>query len=187
VRIDGHDLRDVTLESVGEQVGIVFQDTFLFHATVRENLLFARPDASDRELRAACRSAYLDHVVEALPDGYDTVVGERGHRLSGGEKQRLAIARVILKDPRVLVLDEATSNLDTESERLIQAAMVPLFRGRTSVVIAHRLSTVLAADQILVMERGSLVERGTHRELVARAGLYARLYRLQFEPEMRAG
>jgi ATP-binding cassette subfamily B protein len=187
VRIDGHDLRDVTLESVGEQVGTVFQDTFLFHATVRENLLFARPDASDAALRAACRSAYLDHVIEALPDGYDTVVGERGHRLSGGEKQRLALARVILKDPRILVLDEATSNLDTESERLIQAALVPLFRGRTSVVIAHRLSTVLAADQILVMERGGLVERGTHRELLARGGLYARLYRLQFEPEVRAG
>ena len=187
VRIDGHDLRDVTLESVGAQVGIVFQDTFLFHATVRENLRFARPDASNLELRAACRSAYLDHVIEALPDGYDTVVGERGHRLSGGEKQRLALARVILKDPRILVLDEATSNLDTESERLIQAALLPLFRGRTSVVIAHRLSTVLAADQILVMERGSLVERGTHRELLAKGGLYARLHRLQFEPEVRVG
>jgi ATP-binding cassette subfamily B protein len=187
VRIDGHDLRDVTLDSVGEQVGIVFQDTFLFHATVRENLLFARPEASDGELRAACRSAYLEHVIDALPDGYDTVVGERGHRLSGGEKQRLALARVVLKDPRILVLDEATSNLDTESERLIQAALLPLFRGRTSVVIAHRLSTVLAADQILVMERGSLVERGTHRELLAKGGLYARLYHLQFEPEVRAG
>jgi ATP-binding cassette, subfamily B, bacterial len=187
VRIDGHDLRDVTLESVGRQVGIVFQDTFLFHATVRENLLYARPEATDAELRAACRSAYLEHVVEALPDGYDTVVGERGHRLSGGEKQRLAIARVILKGPRVLVLDEATSNLDTESERLIQAALQPLFLGRTSVVIAHRLSTVLAADQILVMERGRLVEAGPHRELLARGGLYARLYRLQFEAGVRAG
>ncbi|HEY4026987.1 MAG TPA: ABC transporter ATP-binding protein [Candidatus Dormibacteraeota bacterium] len=187
VRIDGQDVRDVTLESVGHQVGIVFQDTFLFHTTVRENLLYARPDATDDELRAACRSAYMDHVIEALPDGYETVVGERGHRLSGGEKQRLAIARVILKDPRILVLDEATSNLDTESERLIQAALQPLFRGRTSVVIAHRLSTVLAADQILVMERGRLVEQGTHRELLASSGLYARLYRLQFEPEVRAG
>ncbi len=186
VRIDGHDLREVTLESVGQQVGIVFQDTFLFHATVRENLRYARPDATDRELRAACRSAYLDHVIEALPDGYDTVVGERGHRLSGGEKQRMAIARVVLKDPRILVLDEATSNLDTESERLIQAALQPLFRGRTSVVIAHRLSTVLAADQILVMEGGRMVERGTHRELLAAGGLYARLYHLQFEPEVRA-
>lgn len=186
VRIDGHDLRDVTLESVGAQVGIVFQDTFLFHATVRENLLYARPEATDIELRAACRSAYLDHVIDALRDGYDTVVGERGHRLSGGERQRMAIARVILKDPRILVLDEATSNLDTESERLIQAALQPLFRDRTSVVIAHRLSTVLAADQILVMERGRLVEQGAHRDLVARGGLYARLYRLQFEPEERA-
>jgi ATP-binding cassette, subfamily B, bacterial len=187
VRIDGHDLREATLESVGRQVGIVFQDTFLFHATVRENLLYARPGASDRDLLAACRAAYLEHVVESLPDGLDTVVGERGHRLSGGEKQRLAIARVILKDPRILVLDEATSNLDTESERLIQAALQPLFRGRTSVVIAHRLSTVLAADQILVMERGKLVERGAHRDLLARGGLYARLYRMQFASEERAG
>jgi ATP-binding cassette subfamily B protein len=138
-------------------------------------------------MRAACRAAYLDHVIEALPEGYDTIVGERGHRLSGGEKQRLAIARVILKDPRILVLDEATSNLDTESERLIQAALQPLFRGRTSVVIAHRLSTVLAADQILVMEHGRLVERGTHRDLVALGGLYARLYQLQFGPDARAG
>jgi ATP-binding cassette subfamily B protein len=187
VRLDGHDLREVTLESIGRQVGIVFQDTFLFHTTVRENLVYARPEATDQEVRAACRAAYLDHVIEALPEGYDTVVGERGHRLSGGEKQRLAIARVILKDPRILVLDEATSNLDTESERLIQAALQPLFRGRTSVVIAHRLSTVLAADQILVMEHGRLVERGTHRDLVALGGLYARLYQLQFGPDARAG
>lgn len=187
VLIDGSDLREVTLESVGRQVGIVFQDTFLFHATVRENLLYARPEANEAELRAACRAAYLEHVVDALPDGLDTVVGERGHRLSGGEKQRMAIARVILKDPRILVLDEATSNLDTESERLIQAALQPLFVGRTSVVIAHRLSTVLAADQILVMERGRLVEQGTHRDLVARGGLYARLHRMQFASEERAG
>jgi ATP-binding cassette subfamily B protein len=186
VRIDGHDLRDLTLESVGRHVGLVFQDTFLFHTTVRENLLYARPDADDEELRAACRAAFFEHVVDGLPEGFETVVGERGHRLSGGEKQRLALARVILKDPRILVLDEATSNLDTESERLIQAALQPLFRGRTAVVIAHRLSTVLAADQILVMERGRLVERGTHSELLARGGLYARLYRLQFEPAVRA-
>jgi ATP-binding cassette subfamily B protein len=186
VRIDGHDLRDVTLDSVGRHVGLVFQDTFLFHTTVRENLLYARPEAGEEELRAACRAAFFEHVVDALPEGFETVVGERGHRLSGGEKQRLALARVILKDPRILVLDEATSNLDTESERLIQAALQPLFRGRTAVVIAHRLSTVLAADQILVMERGRLVERGTHGELLARGGLYARLYRLQFEPAVRA-
>ena len=182
VRVDGHDLRDVQLESVGRQIGIVFQDTFLFHASVRENLLYARPEAGDEELRAACRAAYVDHLISSLPDGYDTVVGERGHRLSGGEKQRMAIARVILKDPRILILDEATSNLDTESERLIQAALQPLFRGRTSVVIAHRLSTVLAADQILVLERGRLVEQGTHLELLSRGELYARLYRMQFEP-----
>jgi ATP-binding cassette subfamily B protein len=154
---------------------------------VRDNLLYARPDATEADLRAACRAAYIEHLVDSLPDGFDTIVGERGHRLSGGEKQRMAIARVILKDPRILVLDEATSSLDTESERLIQAALQPLFRGRTSVVIAHRLSTVLAADQILVMERGHLVEQGTHSQLLARGGLYARLYRLQFEPEARAG
>lgn len=187
VRVDGRDLRDVTLESIGRHVGLVFQDTFLFHTTVRENLLYARAEATEEELRAACRAAYIDHVIELLPDGYDTVVGERGHRLSGGEKQRLALARVILKDPRILVLDEATSNLDTESERLIQAALQPLFRDRTAVVIAHRLSTVLAADQILVMDRGRLVEWGAHGELLARGGLYSRLYRLQFEPEVRAG
>jgi ATP-binding cassette subfamily B protein len=180
VSIDGHDLRDVTLESVGRQVGIVFQDTFLFHTTVRENLLYARPEATDDELRAACRAAYIDHFIDSLPEGYETIVGERGHRLSGGEKQRMAIARVILKDPRILVLDEATSNLDTESERLIQAALQPLFRGRTSVVIAHRLSTVLAADQILVLDHGRVVERGTHRDLLACGGLYERLYSLQF-------
>jgi ATP-binding cassette subfamily B protein len=180
VSIDGHDLRDVTLESVGRQVGIVFQDTYLFHTTVRENLLYAHPEATDDELRAACRAAYIDHFIDSLPEGYETIVGERGHRLSGGEKQRMAIARVILKDPRILVLDEATSNLDTESERLIQAALQPLFRGRTSVVIAHRLSTVLAADQILVLDHGRIVERGTHRDLLACGGLYERLYTLQF-------
>jgi len=180
IRIDGHDLRDVTLASLGRQIGIVFQDTFLFHTTVRENLLYVRPEASEEEMVAAARAAYIHDFIESLPQGYETVVGERGHRLSGGEKQRLAIARVILKDPRILILDEATSNLDSESERLIQAALKPLFKGRTSIVIAHRLSTVLAADRILVMDRGRLVEQGTHAELLALGGLYARLYRTQF-------
>ena len=180
IRIDGHDIRDLTLESLGRQIGIVFQDTFLFHTTVRENLLYARPDATDEQLVAAARAAHVHDFIESLPQGYDTLVGERGHRLSGGEKQRLAIARVILQDPRILILDEATSNLDSESERLIQAALEPLFEGRTSIVIAHRLSTVLAADRILVLDRGHLVEQGTHRELLLENGLYARLYRTQF-------
>jgi ATP-binding cassette subfamily B protein len=183
VRLDGHDIRKLTLESLGQQIGIVFQDTFLFHASLRDNLLYARPDASDEEIVTAARAAYIHDFIESLPDGYATLVGERGHRLSGGEKQRIAIARVILKDPRVLILDEATSNLDSESERLIQAALKPLFRGRTSIVIAHRLSTILAADKILVFDRGRLVEQGTHFELLERGGLYARLYRTQFETE----
>jgi ATP-binding cassette subfamily B protein len=183
VRLDGHDLKQLTLESLGRQVGIVFQDTFLFHSSVRENLLYARPEATEEEMVAAAKAANIHDFIDSLPDGYDTIVGERGHRLSGGEKQRLAIARVILKDPRVLILDEATSNLDSESERLIQAALKPLFKGRTSIVIAHRLSTILAADKILVFDRGRLVEQGTHYELLQKGGLYARLYRTQFETE----
>jgi ATP-binding cassette, subfamily B, bacterial len=180
IRIDGQDIRDLTLESLGRQIGVVFQDTFLFHTTVRENLLYAKPDATDEQMIAAARAAQVHDFIESLPQGYETLVGERGHRLSGGEKQRLAIARVILRDPRILILDEATSNLDSESERLIQAALEPLFQGRTSIVIAHRLSTVLAADRILVLDRGQLVEQGTHRELLLQNGLYARLYRTQF-------
>jgi ATP-binding cassette subfamily B protein len=170
----------VRLESLGENLGIVFQDTFLFHASIRENLLYARPDATERQLAAAVRDAYLFEFIHSLPDGYDTIVGERGHRLSGGEKQRVAIARVILKDPRILILDEATSHLDTLSEQMIQAALQELFKNRTSIVIAHRLSTVLAADLILVLDRGRIVERGTHRELVEQGGLYAALYERQF-------
>jgi ATP-binding cassette subfamily B protein len=180
VTIDGHDVRDVTLSSLGENLGIVFQDTFLFHASIRENLLYARPEASPDELAAAVRDAHLHELVRGLPDGYDTIVGERGHRLSGGEKQRVAIARVILKDPRILILDEATSHLDTLSEQLIQAALHELFKNRTSLVIAHRLSTVLAADRILVLDRGRIVERGSHHELIERDGLYATLYEHQF-------
>jgi ATP-binding cassette subfamily B protein len=187
VTIDGHDLRDVTLASLGENLGIVFQDTFLFHASIRENLLYARPDATDQQLEAAVRDAHLEEFIRALPDGYDTIVGERGHRLSGGEKQRVAIARVILKDPRILILDEATSHLDTLSEQFIQAALQQLFQNRSSLVIAHRLSTVLAADQILVLDQGRIVERGTHHELLDRDGLYAMLYDRQFRASAQTG
>jgi ATP-binding cassette, subfamily B, bacterial len=183
VLLDGYDVRDLTLESLMRHIGIVFQDTFLFHASIRENLLYARPDASEAAMIAAAEAAYMHDFIAALPDGYDTVVGERGHRLSGGEKQRVAIARVILKDPRILILDEATSNLDSVSEQLIQAALAPLFVGRSSVVIAHRLSTILAADLILVLDRGRLVDHGTHSELLERGGLYATLYERQFRPE----
>ena len=183
VCVDGVDLRDATLESLSAHLGIVFQDTFLFHASVRENLLYARPDATWPEVESAARAACIHDFIAGLPDGYDTVVGERGHRLSGGEKQRVAIARVILKDPRVVILDEATSNLDSVSEHLIQAALRPLFAGRTSIVIAHRLSTVLAADCILVLDEGRLVDRGTHHELLQREGLYRALYERQFRTE----
>jgi ATP-binding cassette subfamily B protein len=186
IRIDGHDIRELTLESLGQQIGMVFQDTYLFHSSVRENLMYARPDATEADMIAAARAAYAHDFIASLPDGYDTVVGERGHRLSGGEKQRVAIARVILKDPRILILDEATSNLDSESEYLIQAALKPLFRGRTSIVIAHRLSTILAADVILVFDRGRLVEQGSHYRLLQQGGLYARLYERQFQPLERA-
>jgi ATP-binding cassette subfamily B protein len=180
ITLDGHDLRDVTLESLARQVGMVTQETYLFHDTVRANLLYARPHATQEELEAACQAANIHDMIASLPEGYDTVVGERGYRLSGGEKQRLAIARVILKDPCLLVLDEATSHLDSQSEALIQAALEPLMESRTSLVIAHRLSTILAADQIVVLDDGHLVETGTHAELLARGGLYAHLYETQF-------
>jgi ATP-binding cassette subfamily B protein len=188
VLVDGHDVRDLTLDSLRRHIGIVFQDTFLFHASIRDNLLYARPEAGQQEMIAAAEAAYLHEFIASLPDGYDTIVGERGHRLSGGEKQRVAIARVILKDPRILILDEATSNLDTISEQLIQAALRPLFAARTSVVIAHRLSTILAADLILVLDRGRLIDHGTHAELLDRGGLYTTLYERQFkgEAEQRA-
>jgi ATP-binding cassette, subfamily B, bacterial len=180
VLIDGHDVRDLQLESLGELIGVVTQETYLFHDSIRENLLFAKPDATDEELLEAIEASAIGDRVRELPAGLDTVVGERGYRMSGGEKQRLAIARVFLKDPRILILDEATSALDTHSERLIQAAFAKLMQGRTTVAIAHRLSTILRADQILVMDHGRVVEQGTHAQLVNRGGLYGRLYLEQF-------
>lgn len=180
IRIDGVDLRDLKLDTLSSQIGMVTQETYLFHDTIRTNLLYSRLDASQADLEAACKAANIHNFINELPDGYDTVVGERGYRLSGGEKQRLALARVILKDPRILVLDEATSSLDSESEALIQEALKRVMAGRTSIVIAHRLSTILAADQILVIDRGRVLERGTHTELLAQKGLYAHLYKTQF-------
>jgi ATP-binding cassette, subfamily B, bacterial len=181
VLIDGHDLRSVTLESLRRNIGIVTQETYLFHDTVANNLRYGKPDATDAELEAAARAANIADFIAALPDGYDTVVGERGHKLSGGERQRLAIARVLLKDPRILILDEATSSLDYENEAAIQRALEVVMRGRTSLVIAHRLSTVLAADVIFVVDAGRIVESGRHATLLARGGLYSRLYRTQFK------
>jgi ATP-binding cassette, subfamily B, bacterial len=180
VALDGLDVREIALASLAELVGMVTQETYLFHTTIRENLLYARPDATDEELEAAARAAAIHDRILSLSEGYDTIVGERGYRMSGGEKQRLAIARVILKDPRVLILDEATSALDTTSERLVQAALEPLMAERTTIAIAHRLSTILAADVIFVLDHGQIVERGTHPELVDADGLYAQLYRQQF-------
>ncbi len=179
ITLDGHDLRDLTQESLRAHMGMVTQETFLFHASIRENLLYARPDATEEQMIGAARAAHIHAFIQGLPDGYNTVVGERAFRLSGGERQRLSIARALLKDPRILVLDEATSNLDATSEYLIQQALETLLRGRTSLVIAHRLSTILTADKILVMDKGRLAEAGRHEELLARGGLYATLYHQQ--------
>ncbi|MGG4393923.1 ABC transporter ATP-binding protein [Paenibacillus thiaminolyticus] len=180
VFIDGHAVRDVTLESLRAQVAYVTQESFMFHATVADNLRIAKDSATQDELEEACRKAYIHDMIAGLPQGYDTVVGERGHRLSGGERQRLAIARAILKNPRILILDEATSHLDSESEAYVQAALSELMQGRTTIVIAHRLSTVLSADQILVVEEGEIVERGRHEALLKLDGRYASLYTTQF-------
>ena len=183
VSFDGIDLRALALADLSRYTAKVTQETTLFHASVEENLRYAKPDATTAELERACRLAQIQEVIENLPQGLATVVGERGYKLSGGEKQRLAIARVVLRDPRLLILDEATSSLDSRSEALIQQALEPLLEGRTSLVIAHRLSTILRADLILVMEKGRIVERGVHSELLARGGLYARLYEQQFGRE----
>lgn len=182
VLLDDHDLKEVTLDSLSENIGMVTQDTYLFYDTIKANMLYARPDATPAEIVAAAKAANIHDFVASLPDGYDTVVGERGYRLSGGERQRIAIARVILKDPQILVLDEATSHLDSLSEALIQEALQRVMKDRTSLVIAHRLSTILAADKILVMENGRLAESGTHAELLENGGLYNSLYETQFRP-----
>ena len=180
VRVDGHDVRDLTLTSLTAAIGMVTQDPHLFHDTIRTNLRYARPESTDAEIVAACEAARIHELIRGLPDGYDTIVGERGYRLSGGEKQRLALARVLLKSPAIVILDEATAHLDSETELLVQQALAEALAGRTSLVIAHRLSTIQAADQILVVDEGRIVERGTHTQLVERDGLYRELYLTQY-------
>lgn len=180
VRVDGHDVRDLGVDSLTAAIGMVPQDPHLFHDTVRNNLRYARPDATEEKIEEAARAAQIHQLIAALPDGYDTMVGERGYRFSGGEKQRLAIARLLLQDPAIVILDEATAHLDSESERLVQAALAEALAGRSSLVIAHRLSTVVDADHIVVVDRGRVVEHGTHAELLAAGGLYAELCRIQF-------
>jgi len=179
IEVGGVDIRDLTMKSLRENIGVVMQDAHLFHDTIGENLRYAKPGATEAEMKSACEAAQIWSLVSSLPNGFDTMVGERGHRLSGGEKQRLAIARLLLKSPQVVILDEATAHLDSENEALVHEALSAALKGRTSLVIAHRLSTVRDADQILVLEKGSIVERGTHDELVAKNGLYAELYNRQ--------
>ncbi len=180
VEIDGQDVRSLTFASLARHIGMVTQETYLLHATVRENILYGRPEATEEEMIAVAQAAYIHKRILELPQAYDTVVGPRGYLLSGGEKQRIAIARVLLKNPPILILDEATSALDTHAERLIQSALMRLHQGRTTLAIAHRLSTVLTADQILVLDKGQIIERGTHTDLVCLGGLYAHLYLEQF-------
>lgn len=182
LKIDDIDVRDVTFSSLRSQIGLVPQETMLFNTTVLENIRYGRLDATEEEVVAAAKAANAHNFIFELPDGYATVVGDRGNALSGGQRQRIAIARAILKDPRILILDEATSALDTESEKIVQAALETLMQGRTALVIAHRLSTVRDADKIVVINHGSIVEAGTHEELLAREGLYASLYAVQFNP-----
>src|SRR5690606_32718563 len=179
ITVDGLDLSQVRLDSYRSQLGVVLQDDFLFEGTIRENILFPRPDASEEDLQQAVRAAYVDEFSDRFEKGLETVIGERGVKLSGGQRQRIAIARAVLADPRILILDEATSNLDTESEAYIQDSLHKLMKGRTTFVIAHRLSTIRQADQILVIEQGNIVERGTHEELIARHGRYFDLYTYQ--------
>ena len=181
VYIDGIDVRNISFASLSDLIGFVTQDSYLFHASLRANLLYGKPDATQRELDEATSAAYIYDRIMEFPDGYDTVVGERGYRLSGGERQRLAIARVILHQPKLLILDEATSSLDTASERYVQAALEPLMKGRTTIAFAHRLSTIMAADMIYAVDRGRIVEQGTHDQLIQKQGLYARLYEEQFD------
>lgn len=180
ITIDGRDIKTIGLSDLRRQIGIVTQETYLFHDTIRNNLRYAKTDATDQEIENATRAANIHDFIKGLPEGYDSIVGERGHKLSGGERQRLAIARVLLKNPRLLIFDEATSSLDSENEALIQSALVPLMKGRTSLVIAHRLSTIQSADKIFVVEGGQVVESGNHASLIAQGGLYSKLYRQQF-------
>jgi ATP-binding cassette subfamily B protein len=181
VRIGGHDVRAVTQASLRERIGVVSQEAHMFHDSIRNNLRYAAPSASEAELLAAIEAAQIGELVASLPDGLDTVVGDRGYRLSGGEKARLAIARLLLKQPEIVILDEATAHLDSESEVAVQEALATALSGRTSLVIAHRLSTVLNADQVIVLDAGQIVEIGKHAELITANGLYAELYRTQFE------
>lgn len=180
VRISGVDVRDLQLDSLNRRIGVVTQDAHLFHDTVRANLLYARPDATDDQISSALRDAQILNLIESLPDKLDTMVGERGYRFSGGEKQRIAIARLLLKAPDIVILDEATAHLDSESEAAIQRALETALAGRTSIVIAHRLSTILKADEILVVQNGRIVQRGTHASLLAESGIYTELYHRQF-------